>query len=396
MSTRAPLAKLATDVLATKTASPIATSAPHARARAIAAIAREIEAAHAARRRKRAIFGLLAVAATIVAVLSGARALRGRRALVARATPSAATSLTTTPTTPTTVIAGAVAHPIAGSVRVVHDGVARPLDNAAALEAGDRLQAQADGRAAVMLPTGTHLVLEGGADVGVVEQGATQVFNVAAGALRIDVAKLVAGRRFVVRTRDAEVEVHGTTFRVSVVVPDPACGHGVATRVSVTEGVVTVRSGGVEAQIASGDSWPAGCDAVASQPRAPSSGAPTAMVSKPPSPATTAAGTAAGASSGAKTAVASAPNDLSAQNDLFAAAMAAKKRGDDAVAIATLDGFLKRYPSSALTENAAVERMRLLAKTNRAGAIAAAKEYRTRYPAGFAQAEAKTLAEGAP
>jgi len=88
-------------------------------------------------------------------------------------------------------------------------------------------------------------------------------------------------------------------------------------------------------------------------------------------------------------------SDLTEQNNLFAEAMAARKRGDSPTAIATFERFMAKYPSSVLAESAAVERMRLLDSTDKGRAASAANDYLARYPKGFARAEAEAIA-GAP
>jgi hypothetical protein len=138
-----------------------------------------------------------------------------------------------------------------------------------------------------------------------------------------------------VRTSDAEVEVRGTTFRIGFAIPDPNCGHGTTTRVNVDEGVVTVRASGHEWTVSAPDSWPE-CT-----PAAPPSGTPSALAVSPPKPRRT--------------------SDLAAQNDLFDQAMAAKRRGDRAVAIGLFDRLLTTYPASPLAEQAFSERAKLIA-----------------------------------
>jgi hypothetical protein len=87
---------------------------------------------------------------------------------------------------------------------------------------------------------------------------------------------------------------------------------------------------------------------------------------------------------------------LADQNDLFAAAATARRRGDVRGALAALDRFLARYPASPLAESATVERMRTLRSVGSARAAGAAKDYLARYPGGFAHAEAEAIATGRP
>jgi hypothetical protein len=213
-----------------------------------------------------------------------------------------------------------------------------------------------------------------------VAQGATQLFRLAAGSLRADVQKLHAGERFLIRTSDAEIEVHGTSFRVANVPPDPSCGGGTATRVSVYEGVVTVRAAAGEASVRAGQVWPTDCGrTVAGSSAASSAGA--ARVARP--------------STAANTPAVVSPSQLAAQNDLFAQASAAEREGRTADALARLQELVAKYPSGPLAESAAAERMTILSRTDRARAVDAAKAYLARYPAGFARSQAEAVVRGA-
>jgi ferric-dicitrate binding protein FerR (iron transport regulator) len=272
--------------------------------------------------------------------------------------------------------AAIIADEVSGGVLRVSNGHATPTVSGSALETGDHVLTLLDGRVTIALPTGTHLAVEGGADVAILSDGATQLFELASGGLRADVAKLKAGERFLIRTGDAEVEVRGTSFRVATVQPDPTCGHGAKTRVRVYEGVVTVRTSGADSvAVHPGESWPAGCDA-------PSPGAP---------PPQSKASERAPAASPVRPRPAS--SDLAAQNDLFDTAMQFERRGDFGAAVASFERLLERYPTCPLAEGATLERMKLLARYDHVRAVEAAREYLRRYPAGFGRAEAQAVAE---
>ena len=271
-------------------------------------------------------------------------------------------------------VAQIVAHPVGGGSSVVVSGAQAPLDEGRLLGAGSRVVTPANGRAMLSFSTGSTVLLREGTDMTVATEGAAQVLRLDAGSVELHVAKLTSTQRFLVDTPDSEVEVRGTRFSVSVVPPDPACGAGVRTRVAVSEGVVVVRHAGVEDRVALGEAWPAGCTRI---------GPSTAMAgvrsaSNTPTPAALPAG-----------------STLADQNDLFAAAAAANRRGDTRAALAALDRFLATYPASPLVESALVERMRLLQSTSRGRSSAAAKEYLARYPNGFAHAEAEAIVAGA-
>jgi len=275
------------------------------------------------------------------------------------------------------------------------------------LAIGDHVLANPQGRASVTLATGTRLLLESASDLVVTEASPTlTVFTLAQGAVRADVAKLEAGARFLVRTPDTEVEVRGTSFRVSVAQPVQTCdGASSMTRVEVTEGTVTTRHHGTEIALHPGESWPAACPAddaprtvkPAPPPRegshrphvgppAHSDNAQNLPASPPeaPAPAPPQVGDRLPAS------------DLAAQNDLFAEAMREKQRGNARGAMATLDRFTSTYPASPLLESAVAERMKILATSDPARARVAARDYLARFPRGFARGDAEKILATAP
>jgi hypothetical protein len=288
-----------------------------------------------------------------------------------------------------------------GGDAIVGDHTHVPLRGGMKLDAGIRLVAPASGEVRVGTPAGTQLTLEPRADLTVTEASATQRFALHAGAVRARVERLFAGERFVIDTPDAEVEVHGTAFRVAVVEADPRCGAGTRTRVSVSEGIVTVRAGGAESRVTPGREWPTGCgesDAPASsiaayvprrpsasasgarrEARHPSEAAPVAV--EPPAPVAP--------TPAAKVIEAS---DLVAQNDLFEAAVRAKKQGQAAVAVRLFTKLVVEHPAGPLVESASVQRMRLLGTLDAAEAARAARDYLARFPGGFARADAEKLA----
>jgi hypothetical protein len=168
--------------------------------------------------------------------------------------------------------------------------------------------------------------------------------------MEAEVAKLPLGSRFVIATRDAEVEVKGTRFEVAVV-PDPsACAPFVHTQVAVQEGVVAIRFAGGEVRVAAGTVWPT-CAPPAAAPApgpVPRGHARRAHVAVPTP------------SSGVPSSPPADPSTLAEQNDLFAAALAARRRGEVADAIRWLDRLIGRYPTGPLTDSARAERQRLL------------------------------------
>jgi hypothetical protein len=201
----------------------------------------------------------------------------------------------------------------------------------------------------------------------VADEGAVQVLRLDTGSIDLHVAKLSGASRFLVQTPDAEVEVRGTQFRVSIVAPESSCGAGTRTRVAVSEGVVVVRHEGIEARVTPGAEWPIGCV------RAASLATPAPVNVR---------------GVGVST--------LAEQNNLFASAVAAKRAGDAQGALASFDRLVAKYPAGPLAESAYVERMRLQRTIAPARAVTSAREYIAVYPNGFAHGEAEAIASGTP
>lgn len=362
MTSRESLARLALRELADAPPEVVAPS-PRDADDAIAAIARELEAVRARRRRRMAIggsFALVAMAAGVVlAVGAFSRKAGGDAAKV---------------------------ETVAGGVVVVRGEQGVEAAPGATVTKGDRVVASAAASATLRLPKGTEMRALAGADVVVLEQGRDEIFELRAGSVQLHVAKLVTGDRFIVRTSDSEVEVRGTQFRVDVA---PPC-EGTTTRVVVTEGVVVVRHAGTETRVLANESWPARCATQASNAAPPSPTEPPPAV---PATTTTSTTTAVVATVAPKRPAPApmASSDLAEQNRLFADAMAAKRRGDAPAALLALDRLAAAYPQGPLAESAAVERMRILAASEPARGAEAARAYLARHPNGYARAEAQRL-----
>jgi hypothetical protein len=256
----------------------------------------------------------------------------------------------------------------------------------AEITAGQLVQTPASGGASLQLSTGTNLTLAGDTQLRVQSQSAVERFALWRGELSARVAKLADGQRFILQTPDAEVEVRGTRFVVTVLEHGDACSSATRTRVHVTEGIVEVRSTLGLARLSAGQSWPAGCGVEEAQ-----TPHPTLPPTVQPLPAASQQRRAAAPDSGET------PSErasaLVRQNDLFAEAVARRRLGDVSAALGAYQQLMREYPSSPLAENAAVERLRLLSQQQPAKARAEAQVYLKRYPRGFAIEEAKRLAE---
>lgn len=287
---------------------------------------------------------------------------------------------------------------LAGSGASVTDSAQHraPLRAGGELSPGSRVETTVDGTAMLRLSTGTELELNGKSRLVLEDTGKSQRFSLSAGGLAAAVAKLAPGARFVIATPDAEVEVRGTKFQVRVLEQPEACSpgeRGTRTRVAVQEGSVEVRWSGQAARIRSGQHWPEACSVPSDAEAPPSEPAAAPARKREPrlipdgraAPGVTAADTSAGAPSKAAEASSS---SLAAQTALFASASKAARRGEVASALALYQELTTAYPSSALAENAIVERMRLLGAGNPAAARREAERYLARYPGGFGKAEA--------
>jgi hypothetical protein len=352
-------ARLAGKVLALH-APPVSTAPPSATARAHAIDAIEHELARGAARRRASlwVFGV-AAAAAVVAVAAGVGAYEHARRL----------TLATRDPGPPPRASPIVGYPLGGGASVWQGTLGGPLAEGGRLNAGSRVETRPNGRAALAFASGTSAMLGESADLTVDGDEATQVLRLAAGSVDLHVAKVSADHRFLVATPDAEVEVRGTKFRVSIGPPDPSCSEDALTHLVVTEGAVVVRHAGMEKRVAAGEQWPSDCIAPVeiSAPMPPSAAPPT---------------------------IPSVASSLAEQNDLFAEAIVAKRSGESLTALTTFDRFLATYPSSPLAQSAAVERMRLLRSAQSPRAVAAAHQYLARYPNGFARAEAEALLAG--
>lgn len=303
---------------------------------------------------------MTAVAAAVVVFAIARRAWKERHETATHPPPSPAAS----------------AMFVRGTPVVERQGARTALSNGLPLVAGDRVVVEPGARTTIALPNGTSIAIEDQTELVLESVGPQIRFDLGRGAVHADVAKLGADERFVIRTVDAEVEVHGTSFDVMRVAPDPSCGDGTSTRVRVREGVVSVRFAGKEAFIHPNEVWPADCGSVIAA-------TPVASVATVEPHATRA---------GSAPSRPSVPSStLAAQNDLFEKAIAKKRAGDTAGAIAGFEELLARFPSSHLAQAALGERMKLLREVDRARAKTAARDYLRRYPNGFARNDAAVL-----
>ena len=270
--------------------------------------------------------------------------------------------------------ASASAEAIEGQVVAIHDGREVTVGRGVAVpwQPHDTLRTGADGRARVQTASGVRIEASPTSEIALADAtpGAERL-TLVQGRVDVDVPALGAGQTFHVVTVDTIVTVQGTSSRVT------ASGLvGGATRVEVREGLAEVQVPGEVVRLSAGQVWSSTLDRAGLT--APPSGSvgpepPGSAVlapvppprRKPSSPAS--AGGGPEVTGPAPTASTSA-SQLAEQNALFQAALAARRRGDDAAAIASLDTLLTRYPQSPLAGQARAERLRAARNLDPSGA----------------------------
>jgi ferric-dicitrate binding protein FerR (iron transport regulator) len=248
-------------------------------------------------------------------------------------------TLRTEPTSGASVVAEDGAVQVEGDA--LSDGAERKL------RISDRIETLA-GHAEVALASGASVALDAMTRVEVEAQSrAADVSHerlaLPTGRIAVRVPKLGRGS-LVIDTPNALVTVHGTRFSVDV---RPATGEwSVETRVAVSEGLVSVLSGGREVFLGPGARWtstPSGADVLS-----PDSGvAPTPLPN---------------ANARVKT---SPRSSLARETELFRAALEARRKGDPRGAIEYVNQLLGKYPSSPLATDARAERAGALAELKR-------------------------------
>lgn len=260
------------------------------------------------------------------------------------ATRDAPSEVASAPETPAATLVDAL-----GTVSVLRDGVAIPVsaEPQAALGIGEGLSTGADGRAEVRLPSGATAALRGQTRVIItslvsptVPSARAEKIRVAEGEAFFTVPARGADETFEVVTADSEVIVRGTRFRVGV----SGAAADLTTHVFVEEGLVLVRHAGTETALAAGEAWSSRPNAMAVED-VPSPDASTDSKGTPKAPD-----------------VASPTSVLAHQNQLYQAAMAARRRGDDPRVVSLLSELLAKYPTGPLAPEAKRERDRALAR----------------------------------
>lgn len=237
----------------------------------------------------------------------------------------------------------------------------------------DRVRTRAGALASVFLPSGATFSVSEETSLQVKREAWREAVELGAGRIDVHVPKLEKGASFVVRTADTTVTVRGTRFSVGVrLSPDASF----VTQVDVSEGVVAVESRGKLVELRRGEQWSSSARPAAAEASMPVTAVPSSVLEAP----------------ARKAAPGQPPSTLGSENELLAQALAAVASHDDARALPLLDGFLAKHGRSPLAENAALERLRILARQKSPAAARAARQYLTRYPHGVGRDLARRLA----
>ena len=351
------------------------------RARMVKAIKTELSLRAERGKRRRWALPLVGIAAAAAFLVIGAAAWSRRAAVPVVAGPATQTG-------------GVVAETVRGTVFVEQNGERVALRSATPVLRGSTVIAM-DGEALLITRSGSKVGVEHATTASVFQDGDTELMDLERGAVTSTVTKRGPGQRFIIRTPDAEVEVRGTVFRVSRL-DDPRCGF--QTRVHVDEGRVVVRAAQDGTTLERGGEWvsrcvttalPAASGAVVAAPEPPATvEAPKGLAMAPARP--SAAPTSAAAPP--PPVIQAASSELAVQNALFADAMSSKARGDTRSALTSLEFLLDKYPRTPLREAAEAQRMMLVSGNDHARAATLAKGYLSRYPHGFARADAEKIA----
>jgi TolA-binding protein len=208
--------------------------------------------------------------------------------------------------------------------------------------------------------------------------------HLTAGAASFHVEHTRPGQRFLLQMPDAQIEVHGTRFRVEV-------RRGTTRRVQVSEGIVTLRRRQEpERRLRAGETWDALTNAedIVGSLLDPSTDEDASADTL---------GTNDAGALVARTETRSEARPSGARSDPFNAAVAAFRRGNYRKAEQLLDRFLEATPHDARVEDAWFMKTVARARTgDTQGAAQVARGYLERFPQGLRRIEAERIATGHP
>lgn len=214
-------------------------------------------------------------------------------------------------------------------------GATEVLKPGAALFRGDELSTTAEAYASLDIGR-TRIDMASATTVELVRtEVRDQAYKLRAGRVDVSVPKAPGEHRsLVVMTPDATVRVRGTVFSVEVEGERGAS----LTRVQVTRGSVSVEHEGKSRTLHAGDRWNSQLSPLPPLPPEPSALRNEAAPKQTPS-----------------TSTSTSTSSLADQNQLFAKALSAQRRGNHALAAHLYSRLLKRYPDSPLGQTARSE-----------------------------------------
>ena len=214
--------------------------------------------------------------------------------------------------------------------------------------------------AEMTLASGAHVLARGGTKFGLapLQTVGVEELRLATGRVELTVPKLKEQQRLLVTTQEAVVEVRGTAFSVGRSEESGAW----ATEVSVSEGVVSVKSRGREVLLEKGESWSSRAGAVPAEDVTEEPGWPSSQRAGQQPTKVSAAPSAKPPEKSVATEALEAPaveSDLALQNALYEKALAARNAGDAERARALLQELLSSYPKTPLRVGAQKELRKL-------------------------------------
>jgi hypothetical protein len=324
-------------------------------------------------RKRRWVFGGLSIAAA--AALAIVVRIEGRER---RHQESAATRASVAVAAP-----GAELAVEAGSVIAARNGkpIAIATDAHFRVAEGDSVQVAADGAALLTLPRGVRMHLSAATVARLDRAGESeQRLLLDLGNTFVSVPKPGGPQTVEIVTPNARVVVHGTEFTVTVARVEPS--HSFVTTVSVTRGSVLVVDSFGQRLVPAGSSWSSAPPAVP-----PIETRPADSSEEQARTWTESSRRARRASEGS-----AAVGGLGEQNRLFQEALDLRIAGDDAASVRRLDEFLRRFPRSALEQEARFARLRGLSRLGRkSDAAAEARQYLSENPDTATRDEARRV-----
>jgi hypothetical protein len=267
---------------------------------------------------------------------------------------------------------------VAGEADIARNGVEQTLLPSArvALQADEEIRTGANAHARAMMVTGAVIDIGPAARLRFMPASDRRHghlhdrVELAAGKIDVSVPKLSDGDEVSVDAEEVSVVVHGTKFSVEHWAAEGGKAGG--TRVAVSEGKVSVYTGGQERLLTAGTQW-----TLPTPPPAPSDDTATSLsqASAPPL---------------------GVESTLATENALLGSAMQERRLGHYDRALSLLYGLIAKYPRSPLVETARLELLRIFGETGESGRLRLeAERYLKDYPNGTARPEVRRMIDTA-